>query len=61
MEHVPGMHDEIDLALEDGVDRRLERPLDIDRALVAPGLGVGAAERAVAEVGIGKVRDPQRG
>jgi hypothetical protein len=58
MEDVAGMEQEIDLAREDVRDRRFERALDVDRALIASGFGIGLAVGVIPEMGVGQMRKP---
>ena len=60
VEDVAGVQDEVDVPAEDVGDRRLEAALEVDRPLIAAGVGIDLAVGRVAEVGVGDMGDAQR-
>jgi hypothetical protein len=58
VEDVAGMHDQIDVAVEDVGDSGLEAVFDVDRALVPARFRIGFAVSGVAKMRIRQVGNP---
>src|SRR5688500_10056119 len=60
MEDVSSVYDQIDVPRQDVGNNRFETALEVDQALVPPGIGGGFAVRRVAKVGISQMGDAER-